>query len=281
VESAFSTGKFHVIIDGTTVVTPFSVPLTGPWDTAASWKTVSLGTVTLKAGTHVVTVLVDAPWFDLNYLAFVPVPSTTTTVKYIQSAYATPQIPQSTVPVTYPTAQTAGNLNVVIVGWDDTVNSISSVTDSKGNIYKLASGPVQFNSLRQSIYYASNIATGSNTVTVTFTGSAVYPDVRILEYSGVNGSNPLDIAAGSGGSGSTSSAGPVTTSSVNDLLIGANMVATGASGPGTGFTQRILTGDGDIVEDKIGNPIGSYTATVTLSPGDWVMQIVGFRAATQ
>ena len=62
-------------------------------------------------------------------------------VKYVQGAYATPQTPQSTVPVTYPAAQTSGNLNVVIVGWNDGVNFVSSVTDSKGNQYQRATGP--------------------------------------------------------------------------------------------------------------------------------------------
>jgi hypothetical protein len=132
--------------------------------------------------------------------------------------------------------------------------------------------------LSQSIYYASNIAGGSNTVTVTFSGAATFTDIRILEYSGIDASNPFDIAAGFGGSGATSSAGPITTSSVNDLLIGANTVGNGTNGPGSGFAQKILTQDGDIVEDKTGNPLGSYTATAPLAPGDWVMQEVAFRA---
>ena len=41
--------------------------------------------------------------------------------------------------------------------------------------------------MQQSIYYAANIAGGSNTVTVTFSQAAAYPDIRILEYRGVIG----------------------------------------------------------------------------------------------
>ena len=68
-----------------------------------------------------------------------------------------PQTPQATVPVTYKAAQTAGNLNVVIVGWNDSSTQVSSVTDSKGNTYQLAMAPMVLTgspALSQAIYYA-------------------------------------------------------------------------------------------------------------------------------
>ena len=39
------------------------------------------------------------------------------TITYVQSAYANPQTPQTTVNVPFTAAQTAGDLNVVVVGW--------------------------------------------------------------------------------------------------------------------------------------------------------------------
>ena len=60
---------------------------------------------------------------------------------YVQGNSAMPQTPQTTVTVAYNAAQTAGNLNLVIVGWNDTTAQISSVTDTKGNTYALAAGP--------------------------------------------------------------------------------------------------------------------------------------------
>ena len=42
------------------------------------------------------------------------------TPTYVQGNSATPQTPQTTVTVPYTAAQTAGNLNVVVVGWNDT-----------------------------------------------------------------------------------------------------------------------------------------------------------------
>ncbi|HXM28117.1 MAG TPA: hypothetical protein VN957_18985, partial [Chthoniobacterales bacterium] len=198
---------------------------------------------------------------------------------YVQGAYATPQTPQTTVSVPYAAAQNAGNLNVVIVGWNDTTNAVTSVKDSQGNVYQVAVGPTkQSTALSQSIYYAKSILGGSNTVTVQFSGSASYPDIRVLEYSGLDTSNPLDTTNGASGGGSTSSTGAITTTSASELLVAANMVTNNTNGAGSGFTRRIITSpDGDLVEDKIVTAIGSYSATAPLNSGGWVMQIATFR----
>jgi hypothetical protein len=117
-------------------------------------------------------------------------------VQFVQVASATPSSSAS-VSVPFGQSQGAGDLNVVIVGWNDTNASVQSVTDSAGNTYSLAAGPITGTGLRQSIYYAKNIlSSSSNTVTVTFNQAATKPDVRISEYSGVNTSNPLDVSAG-------------------------------------------------------------------------------------
>jgi hypothetical protein len=98
-------------------------------------------------------------------------------------------LPATSVTVPYSSAQTAGDLNIVVVGWNDSATRIGSLKDSKGNIYQLAVGPTVTGALSQSIYYAKNIAAASaaaNAVTVTFSGLASYPDIRILEYSGID-----------------------------------------------------------------------------------------------
>src|SRR6476646_6836155 len=84
-------------------------------------------------------------------------------IGFVQGGYATPQSPQSAVAVTFALAQTAGNLNVVVVGWNDTTAAVTSVTDSIGNIYTQAVGPTKNSgsagtyALTQSIYYARGI----------------------------------------------------------------------------------------------------------------------------
>jgi len=204
--------------------------------------------------------------------------ATPSTIKSVQVAAATPQTPMSAVSVTYPSAQTAGDLNVVVVGWNDTSSSVESVTDSHNNTYTLAVGPVRGTGLSQSIYYAKNVGSGSNTVTATFNQAAAAVDLRALEYSGADTLNPLDATASATGSSSTASSGSAPTNAVNELVVAADMVDTANSGPGRGFTKRIITSpDGDLVEDEIVSTAGTYGATAPLtSSGPWVMQMATF-----
>src|SRR5262249_4521181 len=130
--------------------------------------------------------------------------------------------------------------------------------------------------IRQSIYYAPNIKSGSNTVTVKFNQAAVYPDIRVMEYRGVT---TLDVASGASGTTATGNSGNATTTAANELIVGANTVFTGNNGAASGFTLRTITNpDGDLVEDKTVTSIGSYNATAPLSgAGPWVMQMVTFK----
>jgi fibronectin type 3 domain-containing protein len=208
---------------------------------------------------------------------------TTTGIKYLQSNYATPQTPQTTVSGGFKAAQAAGHLNVVVVGWNDSTAVVKSVTDKSGNTYTRAVGPtVLSGSLSQSIYYAKNIvaaAAGANIVTVTFSVAAVYPDIRIVEYSGADPNNPVDVTAAGTGSSSISNSGSAATTNATDLLFAANIVATFTSTSGAGFTSRTITSpDGDIVEDRMVTTAGSYSAAAPLSSaGPWIMQMVAFR----
>src|SRR5262245_61646669 len=83
-------------------------------------------------------------------------------ISFVQQNSATPQTPQTAVAVVYKSTQTSGNLNVVVVGWSDTTTSVATVTDTKGNTYKLAVGPTRLAGAESlSIYYANNIV-GAN-----------------------------------------------------------------------------------------------------------------------
>jgi hypothetical protein len=107
---------------------------------------------------------------------------------YVQGAAQVPTAGQ-TVAVTYTAAQTTGDLNVVAIGWNDSTSSVSSVTDTNHNTYLVAAGPTtNSGNGTQVIYYAQNIASaaaGANTVTVTFSNSVAYPDVRAVESNGI------------------------------------------------------------------------------------------------
>jgi hypothetical protein len=199
---------------------------------------------------------------------------------FVQVKSATPQIATGSVAVPYTVAQTAGNLNVVVVGWNDTTSTVSTVSDSLGNNYVLAIGPTTGTGLRQSIYYAAGIKGGSNTLTVRFNQSANYVDIRALEYSGLDPATPLDVKAGAAGSGASASSGAVTTASANDLILGAGMTTAHFTGAGTGFVSRIITNpDADIAEERTVTTTGSYSATAPNISSNWVMQLVAFRAS--
>lgn len=207
-------------------------------------------------------------------------------ITYVQGNDATPQSPQTTVAVPFTAAQNAGDFNVVVVGWNDSTATVQTVTDSSGNNYARAVGPtVQTGTASLSIYYATNIAAasaGTNTVTVTFNSAANYADIRVLEYAGVDQSNPVDVTAASSGNSGTASSGSATTPNGTDLIFGANVVQTLTSGPGSGFTERLLTSpDGNIAEDRLATSVGSYSASAPLSSsGPWIMQMVAFRASS-
>jgi hypothetical protein len=132
------------------------------------------------------------------------------------------------------------------------------------------------------MYYASNIAGGTNTVTVTFDAAAANPDIRILEYSGIASSNPVDVTAAHVGSSAVSSTDTVTTTNPMDLLVGGNIVGAATTSAGTYFTARQITSpNANIAEDRVVPVAGRYSANAFLSGGcTWVMQMIAFRAAS-
>jgi hypothetical protein len=266
-----------VTITGTNFATGATVTFGGT--AATNVVVVSSTSITATTPAHAagaVTVTVTNPGGQSGSLTNGYTYNTAVAIGFAQVASATPQTPTTTVSVSYPAAQTLGDLNVVVVGWNDTTSTVQSVRDSAGNTYSLAIAPTSGTGLRQTIYYAANIAGGSNTVTVTFSQAAAYPDVRILEYRGVT---TLDVTAGASGSSTSANSGSATTTSANELIFGANTVATTNGTAGSGFTARIITSpDGDIAEDKVVTTAGSNSATATLTAaGPWVMQMATFK----
>ncbi|HZF16033.1 MAG TPA: fibronectin type III domain-containing protein, partial [Steroidobacteraceae bacterium] len=202
---------------------------------------------------------------------------------FVQDNFLAPgSASRTTVTVPYTTAQSVGNLNVVVVAWNDGTTNVQTVTDTRGNTYRLAVGPTRVSGTASlAIYYASNItaaAANANSVTVTFNQATVYPDIRIAEYSGVATTNPLDVVSSATATGTTANSGSVTTTGANDLLVGGNYVATFTDTPGSGYTSRVITNDGNMLEDRVATTAGSYSATTAQGNGWWIMQLVAFRA---
>ena len=188
----------------------------------------------------------------------------------------------ASVSVTYGATETAGNLNVVVVGWVDTSSSVTSVVDDNTNTYVLA-GTTSGNGITQAIYYARSIVLPNNntpTITVTFNQPASFPDVRILEYSGFSATATLDNWAGASGVSVSADSGAAVTST-SSLILGAGTTGAHFTAAGSGFTLRSITSPfGDIVEDSNGVvAAGSHNATADLSGGPWVMQTAAFSPA--
>jgi hypothetical protein len=205
--------------------------------------------------------------------------ASTASVSFVQLRAAIPQLPTSTVAVSYSRPQIAGDLNIVVVGWNDTAAAVRSITDTQGNKYSLAVGPTKGTALTQCIYYAQNILGGRNRVIVKFDQAAISPDIRVLEYSGLDTVAPMDQTSGASGNSAITSSGPAATHFPNELIFGANTVFTGNQGAGGGFVARIITSpDSDLAEDKVVTATGNYSATASLgASGPWVMQMLALK----
>jgi hypothetical protein len=250
---------------------------------SATWNT-----TTASNGTHTLTA--QARDTSGNTALSAPVTVTVTNVTsappaFVQVKAATPQTNQSSVAVTFTGAQSAGNTNIVAIGWNNTTSNITSVTDSAGNTYQLAVPTARGTGISQAIYYAPNIkaaAAGTNTITATFNTATPYVDVRALEYSGLDPVSPFDVGASASGTGTTATSGTITTTAANDLIFSAGMTSGSFSAAGTNFTTRIITTpDADIAQDRTAITAGAYTATAPLSgSANWLIQAAAFKAAT-
>jgi hypothetical protein len=141
-----------------------------------------------------------------------------------------------------------------------------------------------FDGMAVAIYYAENIAGGSNVVTVSRPQSVGALRVAILEYSGVALTASLDQTAGAEGSSAMPDSGAVTSTSDGQLVIGvvatANEETFTAGGgyvinetvPASPYTQLI-------VEDQTQAAANSVSAGATLSSSnDWAAVVATFRA---
>jgi hypothetical protein len=182
-------------------------------------------------------------------------------------------------------SQHTGDLIVVAIGWADDTSSVTSVTDTVGNTYKLAVGPNrQSPDLTQYIYYASGISAASpssNTITAKFGAAVNSPDLRVAEFSGLSATSPLDVTAGANGKSATASSGAATTTTGRELLFGAGMTTDLYMAANNGFTLLDVTTNGNADEYRIVSSTGSYTAGGTFSTTStntgWVMQLASFR----
>jgi hypothetical protein len=210
-------------------------------------------------------------------------------IAFVQQATASLTGTAKSLGATFHGAQAAGDLVVIAVGWTDTTARVTSVTDSSGNCYALAVGPMtEGQDLSQSIYYAAGIAGAGagNTITATFDTLAHAVDLRAAEYSGLSASGTLDVVAqrsgiNVGASGmAAASSGYVTTTTGRELLFGAGMCTSMFYSQGLSvFTIRTVTTNGNMFEDGTVSSADMYDSIAMAPNGNtgWVMQLASFR----
>jgi glucose/arabinose dehydrogenase/chitodextrinase len=178
----------------------------------------------------------------------------------------------------FTSANTAGNLIVVYVVWDNS----SSVTlrDSRGNTYASVAAPTAWGAggtWRSQMFYAKSIAGGTNTVTATFQGAITsFGRIYLHEYSGLDRSDPLEGSRSSTGTAAAMNSGSVTTTNANDVIFGAGSSNNNVTAAGTGFTNR-LNANRSRTEDKTVTTAGPNSATATQNGAQWVMHMAAFK----
>jgi hypothetical protein len=211
-------------------------------------------------------------------------------IAFVQvNATSTDSVQVKTVTVRFAKAQAAGNLNVVAIGWYDTNVALLGVKDSQNNTYQRAVGPTIVGTtspVAHAIYFAPNIAAAAadtNTVTVEWMTNADSPDVRVLEYSGLDKTSPLDTVAEGKGTGLAAATAATPMTMVGRALLFSAGTSQGDYGTaGAGFNVRIITAQTSIAQDRIVDMRGTFTATApvtdpTTTTPEWVLQLAIFH----
>jgi hypothetical protein len=162
----------------------------------------------------------------------------------------------TTVAVAFDSAVTSGNLIAVMLGYFSTTVTVESIADTHGNTYTFIDENINGDGRGHTIrtYYAKNITGGSNTITVTFSGTVSVKEIIAQEISGAHLTYPLDTHnitlsdyfASAATDALTTSA---IITSVNNAYIFAAHLNNGEDettiNVGTGFTKQVIGEDLD------------------------------------
>jgi hypothetical protein len=193
---------------------------------------------------------------------------------------------------------TANDLIVVWTFWNTGTNAnnlTASVSDGNLNNWFSAVGPTiqsASNTVAQIFYARKIVGSGSDLVTVTYSGSANISGCVIVEYQGADPNYPLDSVS-AGYSYSTSGlldSGNVAPANSNLLVFAGGITDSGTAGVGSGFTSvvsHVAGSSGSAITEQNTNPISGNnvlqraTACIGTCPGtssgNWLMQMAVFR----
>lgn len=186
----------------------------------------------------------------------------------------------------------AGNSIVVCVGMGEVegANITLAITDTNSNTYTEAVNASQSTTLESAIFYATNIASGANTVTVTIAGSSSTNTaiaVEIYEVFGIiTETGALDQTNTGSNAGSTSvSTGAVVPAVPNELVFMAIAAAGGTITAGTNWTldsTSLSPTGGNLVsfgaQSRLRTQITSLAPSATLSTSNaWAACCATFK----
>jgi hypothetical protein len=171
---------------------------------------------------------------------------------------------------------TAGNF-LIVTGTAARPASNLSVSDSLGNSYSVAIGPVTDTTQNVTLYiwYLPVCKGGANTVTIVPTGTAAL-EIHVSEWSGLATASPLDVTSFATGTGTTVSSGSKTTTSDGELVFGYGWVLNTATA-GSGFTSISLV-NGDLDEYQVQTFAATVAATFTQASGTWGAVMATFKS---
>jgi hypothetical protein len=256
-----------------------TVKFNGTLATPSSWSTGSI-TVPVPAGATSGSVVVTVGGVASNGVPFT-VNSAAPSIALVQHTSKDAGTISSS-SLAFSANNTAGNFIAVVIRAGKS-GQLFSVSDSRGNVYKQA---IQFNMTVDAetlgIFFAENIASGANTITVsdTILGTMRF---AILEYSGVASSNSLDVTVAAQGTSGSPTSGNITTSSSGELLLGAIVTADVENFTvGNAYTieERIPAAPNTklIVEDQRQPLAGTASAGASLGASDpWGAILAAFR----
>ena len=178
---------------------------------------------------------------------------------------------------TFSSSNTAGNF-LIVVGTAARPNGTIAISDTAGNTYIPAIGPVTDSAqdVTAYIWYVPSAMGGANTVTLTPTSPRAL-EIHISEWSGLSTISPLDQTASATGVGTNASSGFKTPAVDGELIFGYTFLFSTATA-GTGFTSLSLV-DGDLDEYEIQPAASSVAATFTQTSGTWFALMATFKPA--
>jgi chitodextrinase len=201
------------------------------------------------------------------------------------------ETPVTSLKVTLPNPAGAGNALILGIQFHSS-GSVSSVADNQGNTW--VAGPTATgSSQRMSLYYALNVAGGTQTITIAFGGLGSangYPQAVVSEFYNVA---QVSAADGSSGSATSRTAGAIATTAAGDLIYhwGVDFSDTNGNGgaynggsiaAGAGFT--LLSADlqvGSADQYQVQSSAGSISPTFTASgAATWGSLALAFKSAS-